>query len=321
MSDSLPLVEKYRPKKFEDIVSHENIINTLSNLIESNKMPHLLFYGPPGTGKTTTIMACIKKIYGEKYKSMVLELNGSDDRGINIVREQIKEFSCSQRIFKNGIKIVILDEADSMTFDAQFALRRVIENFTYNTRFCLICNYISKIIKALQSRCMLFRFPPIKDSLIINKLIDVSSIENINVTKKGLRSIITLSNGDMRKAYNLLQSVHMAYNIVDDYKVYMCAGDPLPSDIDIILNLLINNNFSKCYYKINKLKEDKGYALIDIIKYLGNLILELNITQSQLIELIVNLAEIEHNINNLGTEKIQLCALIGSFIKIRYIDD
>ena len=321
MTDSLPLVEKYRPKDFENIISHDNILSTLTNLINSNKMPHLIFYGPPGTGKTTTIMACVRRIYDDKFKQMVLELNGSDDRGINVVREQIKEFACSQRIYKDGIKIVILDEADSMTYDAQFALRRVIENFTYNTRFCLICNYISKIIPSLQSRCMMFRFAPIRDDTIKDKLIDVANLENISITKKGIKSIICLSEGDMRKAYNLLQSVHMAYNSIDDYKVYQCAGHPLPSDIDYILDLLINKGFKECYNNINKLKEEKGYALIDIIKYIVTIILELNIPQSQLIELILNLSEIENNTNNLSTEKIQLCAIIGCFIKIRYIED
>ena len=171
MNDDLPWVEKYRPENFDTIISHNHIINVLTNLINNNHLPHIIFYGPPGTGKTTTILAAARKLYGSKYKSMILELNGSDDRGISVVREQIKDFSSTtskiSNIFQShnsisDVKLIILDEADSMTFDAQFALRRVIELYTETTRFCLICNYLTKIIPALISRCMLFRFAPLK---------------------------------------------------------------------------------------------------------------------------------------------------------------
>ena len=151
-SSTLPWVEKYRPKDLNELIAHEEIISVLNKLIESNKLPHLLFHGPPGTGKTSTIKACAKKMFGEHISSMVLELNASDDRGIDVVREQIKEFAGTKKLFSTGVKLVILDEADAMTQDAQAALRRVIEKYTSNTRFCLICNYVNKIMPALQSR-------------------------------------------------------------------------------------------------------------------------------------------------------------------------
>lgn len=150
---NLPWVEKYRPNALQELISHEDIINTIRRFISEDKLPHLLFYGPPGTGKTSTILACAKELYSPReFSSMVLELNASDDRGINVVRGQVLNFASTRTIFNSGFKLVILDEADSMTQDAQNALRRIIEKFTENVRFCLICNYLSKIIPALQSR-------------------------------------------------------------------------------------------------------------------------------------------------------------------------
>ena len=146
---NLPWVEKYRPNALQELISHEDIIKTIRKFISQDKLPHLLFYGPPGTGKTSTILACAKEIYSPKqFNSMVLELNASDDRGINVVRNQILSFASTRTIFNSGYKLIILDEADAMTNDAQNALRRIIEKYTENVRFCMICNYLSKIIPA-----------------------------------------------------------------------------------------------------------------------------------------------------------------------------
>jgi replication factor C subunit 3/5 len=317
---TFPWVEKYRPNIFEEIISHNHIISTIDKLINSSKLPHMIFYGPPGSGKTTTILACAREIYGSNINSMVLELNGSDDRGINVVREQIKDFAGSKQLFNKGVKLVILDEADSMTYDAQFALRRVIENYTYNTRFCLICNYITKIIPALQSRCTIFRFSPIKKKLILNKLNEVIKKENVKISENAKKAISKISEGDMRKAYNILQSVNMSFDFINEENVYECIGDPLPSDINNILNALINYDFNECYKFIKNIKNQNGLALIDIIKYITNRINDLQITKKQFIDLVKNLAIIECNLTSSTNEDIQLCSLIGSFIKIRYFN-
>ena len=164
---NLPWVEKYRPSALQELISHEDIICTIRKFISEEKLPHLLFYGPPGTGKTSTILACAKELYSPKeFNSMVLELNASDDRGINVVRNQILSFASTRTIFNSGYKLVILDEADAMTNDAQNALRRIIEKYTDNVRFCLICNYLTKIIPALQSRYVYFYFNALSHKIV-----------------------------------------------------------------------------------------------------------------------------------------------------------
>lgn len=185
-TQNLPWVEKYRPKTLDDLISHKDIISTINKFVHEDRLPHLLLYGPPGTGKTSTILAVAHQIYSPKeFNSMVLELNASDDRGIGVVRGQVLNFASTRTIFKSGFKLVILDEADAMTQDAQNALRRVIEKFTENTRFCIVCNYLSKIIPALQSRCTRFRFGPLTTEQIVPRLDYVITQENLNVTEDG----------------------------------------------------------------------------------------------------------------------------------------
>jgi replication factor C subunit 3/5 len=181
--ESLPWIEKYRPQVLSDLVSHDDITQTIQKLIDADRLPHLLFYGPPGTGKTSTILAVARQLYGKNFSSMVLELNASDDRGIDTVRNQIQNFAGTRKLFSSGTKLIVLDEADNMTRDAQNALRRVIERYAKNARFCLICNYVSKIIPALQSRCTRFRFSPLAKDQIIGRVRHVIKTESINVTE------------------------------------------------------------------------------------------------------------------------------------------
>ncbi|XP_058014495.1 replication factor C subunit 5 isoform X2 [Ahaetulla prasina] len=250
-SANLPWVEKYRPQTLGDLISHEDILNTIQKFISEDRLPHLLLYGPPGTGKTSTILACAKQLYKEReFGSMVLELNASDDRGIDIVRGPILNFSSTRTIFKRGFKLVILDEADAMTQDAQNALRRVIEKFTENTRFCLICNYLSKIIPALQSRCTRFRFGPLTPQLMVPRLKHVIEKENVDVSDDGMKALVTLSNGDMRRSLNILQSTNMAFGKVTEETVYTCTGQPLKSDIANILDWMLNLDFTSAYRSI-----------------------------------------------------------------------
>ena len=319
MSTNIPWIEKYRPTNFNEIISHDDIINTLQKLISCKKFPHTIFFGPPGTGKTSTIIACARKIYGDNYKTMVLELNGSDDRGIKVVREQIKDFSEYNQLFCKGVKLVILDEADSMTYDAQFALRRVIENYTHNTRFCLICNYITKLIPALQSRCITFRFGNIDDKDCKIKLEKIIKLEKTDYDMKGIEAILNISNGDMRKSINLLQSVVMATGKVYEKNVYKCAGEPTPETFNVMLEYLTSNNFNETYAFINEIRINYGLSLIDLIRRIDKFIFNLELDNLQLCELITDLSKIEHNLSNEGTDEIQLASMIACFFKLRYI--
>jgi len=291
----------------------------------------MIFYGPPGTGKTTTIMACAKKIYGENYRSMILELNGSDDRGINVVREQIKNFSAtdskisnmlisSDNIKKTNIKLVILDEADAMTYDAQFALRRVVEIYTDSTRFCLICNYLTKIIPALQSRCQMFRFAPINNNDHLLKINKVIEIEDINIEERAKDKIVELSDGDMRKSLNLLQSLYMINNnnLITLNYVYKSIGYPTEEEKEEIISSLSDKNLNTSYQLLNRLQIEKNLSNHDIVReissYYGKTYLQnkkkiTNDEQNRLLDMFDNLATIEINLSNNSNGNIQLLAI------------
>lgn len=212
-------VEKYRPVSLADVSGHQDILATINKFVDSNRLPHLLLYGPPGTGKTSTILALARRIYGaENMRQMVLELNASDDRGIDVVREQIKTFASTKQIFTMassasrsgiaGFKLIILDEADAMTNTAQMALRRIMEKYTANTRFCIIANYSHKLSPALLSRCTRFRFSPLKEQdirVLVDKVIEE---ESVKIIPDAVDSLVRLSKGDMRRALNVLQACH-----------------------------------------------------------------------------------------------------------------
>jgi replication factor C subunit 3/5 len=262
---TLPLVEKYRPKLLTEIVSHEEILSTINLFIEKKNIPHLLFHGPPGTGKTTSILAIARELYGEHYDKMTLELNASDDRGINVVRERIKEFCNSQALLKKGTKLVILDESDMMTSAAQFALRRLIEKYTKNARFCLICNQVSKIIPAIQSRCMRFRFSPLAKEQCSERISFICEKEGIAIDMPTIEKLIEIGKGDMRKILNILESTQMSFGEVDIKNIYSCTGLPSDEDIGNIIDVANSKTFDEAYRMLNEMRTERGYSMTDLV--------------------------------------------------------
>lgn len=246
---------------------------------------------------------------------MVLELNASDDRGIGIVRGAILEFASTRSMFGNSlVKLIILDEADAMTNDAQNALRRIIEKYTDNVRFCIICNYLSKVIPALQSRCTRFRFAPLASNQILPRLNHVIEAENIEVTEDGKKALMDLAGGDMRKVLNVLQSTWMAFKLVNEDNVYTCVGHPLKKDIDNIVYWLLNDeSFLETYQKIHQLKIDKGLALEDILTQVHLFMQRIELPSRILSQLIIKMASIEERLAQGCTEKIQVSALVAAF--------
>ncbi|KAM7514827.1 hypothetical protein LguiA_004410 [Lonicera macranthoides] len=315
-----PWVEKYRPQSLADVAAHRDIVDTIDRLTSENKLPHLLLYGPPGTGKTSTILAVARKLYGSQMHNMVLELNASDDRGIEVVRQQIQDFASTQSFSfgpKSSVKLVLLDEADAMTKDAQFALRRVIEKYTKNTRFSLICNHVNKIIPALQSRCTRFRFAPLDAVHVSERLKHVIAAEGLDVPESGLAALVRLCNGDMRKALNILQSTHMASQQITEEAVYLCTGNPLPKDIEQISYWLLNESFSETFRRITQMKTIKGLALVDIVREVTMFVFKIKMPSDVRVQLINDLADIEYRLSFGCNDKLQLGSLISTFARAR----
>ncbi|KAG8966708.1 Subunit of heteropentameric Replication factor C (RF-C) [Tulasnella sp. 419] len=312
-NESLPWVEKYRPVNLEDVVSHDDITTTIERFIEKGRLPHMLFYGPPGTGKTSTILAVARRLYKNDWKKFILELNASDDRGIDVVREQIKNFAETRTLFKQGFKLIILDEADMMTNAAQAALRRIIEQYTKNVRFCIICNYVNKIAPAIQSRCTRFRFSPLAIKEVEKKVDEVIETEKVNITTDGKAALLKLSKGDMRRALNILQACHAAYDITDETAIYNCTGHPHPADIDLVVNSMMSEEFTTSYNKISKLKIERGLALQDLIAGIYEYLETIEFPAHTRVYLLDHLATTEHRLSTGGSEKLQLTALLGAF--------
>lgn len=301
----LPWVEKYRPAKIDQIISHQEIIKSLNKFIAMKTLPHLLFFGPSGSGKTSTIKCCATEIYGKYADCMILQLNASNERGIETVRTKIKNFVTNKNStflplnFRNIFKLVILDEIDSMTVEAQGMLRQTIEKNSNTTRFCLICNDIDKINIALQSRCAFYRFAPLNAKDMRKRLISICNIEKIDYEKDAIDAIIKISRGDMRSAINTLQQSKLTINskiTADD--IYMMTGYCMPQINHDIFNYLIKLSKSKiqlnkCINKITDIVINNNITIFNMLEELKSIVMKSDFTTSQKIFLIEHFAQNE----------------------------
>ena len=344
----LPWSEKYRPGSIQNIIYHEPIIKTIVNFLEAKKLPHLLFYGPPGTGKTSTIIAIAKHYYMEDFHNMILVLNASEERGIETVRNRIKQFVTTFGLPENKntppFKLIILDEIDAMTEDAQAILRKVVEKYVNNVRFCFICNYLKKINPAIQSRCIIFRFKPIPKINMQNFIDDICKNENIKINTNATNLIINRSNGDMRKLLNILQSIYMYMYSFDSNDLNNLDNTNLKSDskflvineniVSKILSCPSNDNIIKMLKFIQENKLDKSYdyicsvinndgiSLVELIncfyEYFMDRIINNNNSiilyeNEKCVQIIKNMSMINENLSYCNNDNNQIISFISLF--------
>lgn len=326
-SKSLPFVEKFRPKKLDDILYHDDMIKTLKIFLnkEDHNIQHLLFYGPPGTGKTSTIEAFLSELYGEHVSNMTMNINASEERGIEVVRKKIIPFvsTKSVKVINNDkipkFKFIILDEVDAMTLDAQAMMRQVIENYTYNARFCLICNCIKKINDAIQSRCTIFKFSPLNYECVKKKIDMISKEIKIDVSEDATKTIWKLSDGDMRKVIHFLQILSINNKTINSKTVTDFQNYPREEDINKIFKFLMSDdNIENIFKNVNNIIISNNYLIIDIIKELTLIIVNKTIDKKINNEfsknIIKKLADIEMNIISTTGTNIQLTNIISTFI-------
>jgi len=306
--------EKYRPESLKDVINQTHVTERLKAFVKGKNVPHCLFAGTAGTGKTTCALAMAYDLYGKNWRANVLETNASDERGIDVVRHKIKDFSRMKAIGNVPYKLVILDEADALTRDAQQALRRTMENFTRTARFVLICNYSSRIIDPIQSRAAIFRFKPLSEG-DQKKFVDrIVKGEKLKISKSGIEGVLALAEGDLRRVANLLQaSASLKKNITEDV-VYEAASMAKPKDVEDMLKLVLKGNFKDARKKLNEMILIQGLAAEDIIKEIHRQIYNLDISEEDKVKLVDKTGEYDFRITEGGSDLIQLEALLAQFL-------
>lgn len=312
-----PWVEKYRPQKLDDVVGQEAIINRLEKYVGEESMPNLMFTGPAGVGKTTTAIALVKSILGEYWKQNFLELNASDARGIDTVRNNIKSF-CRLKPVGAPFRIIFLDEVDNMTKDAQHALRREMEMYTKTASFILSCNYSSKIIDPIQSRCAIFRFTPINEADIVKRLEYICNEENVNYTPEALESIVYFSEGDMRKSINILQASASEGEGITEEAVYAVVSKAKPQNINKMITEALSGDFLKARDILRDTMVLEGVSGEDMISQIysdvSKRVYEGKMSADIYIELIESIANCDFRIREGANPRIQLEALLTQFL-------
>jgi len=306
-------VEKYRPKKLSEVIGQKVIVERLQAYARTRSMPHMLFAGPAGSGKTTCAIALARELYGDRWRDNLIELNASDERGIEIVRGKIKDFARAASIGIADFKIIFLDEADSLTSDAQAALRRTMERYTQTCRFILSCNYSSKIIEPIQSRCAVFRFRPLGEHDAKVYLKRIASSEGIVLAEDGLEAICNLAGGDLRKATNILQVAASLGKKVDQEAVFESTENIRPAEIQELLTTALAGNFTAARSKLDDLIARHGLSGEDIVAGIHKAVFDLPVGEDAQIRLIDRVGEADFRMVSGSSERIQLEALLAHF--------
>jgi replication factor C small subunit len=305
--------EKYRPKKLPEIKGQEDITKRLEAFVRAKNFPHLLFAGPAGVGKTTAAIAMAKELYGDTWQDNILELNASDERGIDVVRVKIKDFARTRAVEDVPFKVIYLDEADALTREAQDALRRIMEDYTQTVRFVLSCNYSSKIIPPIQSRCAIFRFKPLAKEIIDGVLRKVAQTEGLNVDKEAIDLIYEASEGDMRKAHNLMQACSAISPEINHKTVSQVVSFAEPKEVELVVKSALNGKFVDAKKILTDVMVKHGLSGIDMIKQIQKEVQELQIDERMKICMIKACGDTEFRLVEGSNEFIQLAALLAEF--------
>jgi len=306
--------EKYRPSRFHELVGQDDIVKRIEGLTNSMNIPHLLLAGPAGTGKSSLALIIVKELYGGNWRENYLELNASDERGINVVREKVKTFARTKSIGNVPFKIIFLDEADALTPEAQQALRRTMENYSATCRFILSCNYSSKIIDPIQSRCGIFRFKLLEKKDIEKYLLKIANEENLNIKPEAIEIIYEGSEGDCRRATNLLQATASISPDITPELVSTIISNAKPKDIKVVLDYALAGDFQRAREKLLDVMLKESISGQDVIKAIQKEIWNLPVEPELKVRLTEKTGESEFRIVEGSDPFIQLQALLASFV-------
>ena len=306
-------IEKYRPSNLSEVVGQTPITSRLKNYVKERSMPHLLFAGPAGTGKTTSALALAKELFGELWKHNLHELNASDERGIDVVRGKIKEFARTAPLGEDGFKIIFLDEADALTGAAQAALRRTMEKYSRTCRFVMSCNFSSKIIDPIQSRCAVFRFRPLKAEDVERYLKFVAVKEELKIDKEAYESLTYLAQGDLRRAINGLQMAAAANVDITPDVVYQAVAAARPEEVKEALEMSLNNNFAGARERLDTLQITYGLAGEDVLRQMHRSVRDLEVPDTIKVQMIEKLAEADFRLSEGANARIQIEAVVANF--------
>ncbi len=306
--------EKYRPKTFDDLKGQEQIVIKLKAFVKQKNLPHLLFSGPAGVGKSTLALVIARAFFGESYRENFLELNASDERGIDVVRSKVKDFARTKAIGNVPFKIIFLDECDALTKEAQQALRRTMENHTSTCRFVLAANYSSKIIDPIQSRCAIFRFKPLAKEHILSLIKNIVAKENLNMPQEAQEALVTVAEGDGRRVNNILQSCAAVAKTITPETIYSLASVAEPAEVKEVLTTALKGDFIKAREKLLDVMLRYGLSGLDAIKQIQSEIWNLEIDGRKKVTLIDKCGETEFRLVEGSDEFVQLEALLAQFV-------